>query len=116
MSQSIETAAQQASESPEAVDRAVAASMSQPAPADPVQQQLLSHSGMLESLMSRISELEAIVATMEAKASGTADARLAELEGFAVNLVGSLQNHFSGKLALPAAPNSYSLTNAPTQE
>ena len=101
MNQSIETAAQQASESPEAVDRAVAASLSQPAPADPVQQQLLSHSGMLESLMARISEAEAVLASLETGALS----RLDRLEGFSSDLIESLQSHFSGKLALPPAPS-----------
>ena len=100
MSQSIETAAQQASESPEAVDQAVAASLSQPAPADPVQQQINAHAKLLQSLIDRVSEAEALLATLETGALS----RLDRLEGFSSDLIGSLQSHFSGKLALPEAP------------
>ena len=119
MSQSIETAAQQANENPAAIDAAVDASLSKSSPADPVQQQLQNHETWLQSLMDRLTAVEQsmtrfqpLISTVETIAAGTIPGaapvinRISSLESFAQDMVNVLQTHFSGKLNLPAAPET----------
>lgn len=118
-SSNIETAAAAATDNPEAVTAAVQQSHATAAPADPVNQQLAQHSSLLGNLSSRVSDFEAfmqklgpLVGTLEQVAAGTIPGAMAviervdALEGFAADLIGSLNTHFSSKLALPDAPKA----------
>jgi hypothetical protein len=118
----------------EALTAAVETSHAAPAPASAENQQLLHHEGLLNTLLDKVHEfalfaeraaplLALVERASQDKAEAVAQgrevvgrevpdtvqgahtaARVAALEGFALDLVASLGNHFSGKLNLPIPP------------
>ncbi len=98
MSDTLETAATAAAENPAGLNEAVAANHAEPAPSDPFAAFMRRAESFMTQVHERIGAIETALSAMAPAAGADIAAVVATVNG----LIGSLESHFSGKIALPA--------------